>query len=94
MSSPILRNVTFVYQADEILSNSLTSTNFHTYYQGSEMVVAGRMPQSDNKEEGIQYEILATQAKGEAYQVHGSYDGSAVSSYVNALVNKVVVLRW
>ena len=34
----------FRYQDDEILSRSLTSTNFHTYYQGSEMVVAGRLP--------------------------------------------------
>ena len=44
MSSPILRDVRFRYEDDEILSRSLTSTNFHTYYQGSEMVVAGRLP--------------------------------------------------
>ena len=43
VSSPLLRGVRFKYQDDEILSQSLTSTNFHTYYQGSEMVVAGRL---------------------------------------------------
>ncbi len=44
VSSPVLRDVHFRYQEDEILANSLTSTNFHTYYQGSELVVAGRLP--------------------------------------------------
>merc|ERR1719210_1661043 len=43
VSSPLLRNVQFKYQEDEILANSLTSTNFHTYYQGSEMIVAGKL---------------------------------------------------
>ena len=65
VSSPLLRNVQFRYQEDEILANSLTSTNFHTYYQGSELVVAGRLPvtnvQSDSPalpNDLIKYEIL------------------------------------
>jgi hypothetical protein len=73
--------VRFVYQNDEILSQSLTSTNFHTYYQGSEMVVAGRLPRDEDKlvkDEMIKYEILATQAEGANYKVHGEYNGSAV----------------
>ncbi len=65
----------FRYEEEEILAHSLTSTNFHTYYQGSEMVVAGRIPQSN---EIIEYEILATQAEGTQYKVHGSYNGSKV----------------
>ena len=96
VSSPILRDVRFRYQDDEILSRSLTSTNFHTYYQGSEMVVAGRLPPSSPgtkhsaaaaaKEKAasgnklIEYEIHATQAQGHEYSVAGSYNGSAVSS--------------
>ena len=43
VSSPVLRGVEFKYQEDEILANSLTSTNFHTYYQGSEMIIAGKL---------------------------------------------------
>ena len=95
VSSPILRDVRFRYQDDEILSRSLTSTNFHTYYQGSEMVVAGRLPPSSpgakhsaaaTKEKAasgsklIEYEIHATQAQGHEYSVAGSYNGSAVSA--------------
>ena len=35
VSSPILRDVEFVYPSDlrEVSTRSLTSTNFHTYYQ-------------------------------------------------------------
>ncbi len=86
VSSPILRGVQFKYQADEILAHSLTSTNFHTYYQGSEMVVAGRLasdqPLMDSPpvptQDLIEYEILATEANG-PYKVGGEYNASAAS---------------
>jgi hypothetical protein len=88
-----LRDVRFRYEDSEILDRSLTSTNFHTYYQGSEMVVAGKLPVLPMDEEGgsssgagaggmdrmIEYMILATQAEGTQYLVQGSYNGSAVS---------------
>ena len=83
VSSPLLRNVQFKYQDDEILANSLTSTNFHTYYQGSEMVVAGRLTTHDFQSDSpthtndlIEYEILATQAIGD-YQIDGQYNTSS-----------------
>eukprot|EP00095_Tigriopus_kingsejongensis_P007343 maker-scaffold589_size129586-snap-gene-0.49 protein:Tk07343 transcript:maker-scaffold589_size129586-snap-gene-0.49-mRNA-1 annotation:"inter-alpha-trypsin inhibitor heavy chain h4-like" len=83
VSSPILRNVNFTYQTDEVLANSLTSTNFHTYYQGSEMVVAGKLESymKDHPNELIEYEILATQALGDQYFVHGIYNGSEAHFY-------------
>ena len=84
----------FRYQDNEILSRSLTSTNFHTYYQGSEMVVAGRLPPSKSGSgtehlasaatasgnKLIEYEIRATQAQGHEYSVAGAYNVSAVSA--------------
>lgn len=76
-----MRDVKFVYQDHDILAHSLTSTNFHTYYQGSEMVVAGKLPGDEIRERAndlIEYEILATQAHGQSYVVHGEYNGSAV----------------
>ena len=87
VSSPLLRNVRFRYQEDEILANSLTSTNFHTYYQGSELVVAGRLPvtnvQSDSPalpNDLIKYEILATQATG-SYLIDGQHNTSSKVCY-------------
>ena len=75
VSSPLLQNVDFTYQNSEILSNSLTSTNFHTYYQGSEMVVAGRVVKTSSldhhRDDLIEYQILATQASGQDYLVKG-----------------------
>ncbi len=88
MSSPILRDVVFRYEDSEILDHSLTSTNFHTYYQGSEMVVAGRLPKPlstsrttspSSEQRIIEYTIMATQAEGAQYAVEGAYNGSAVS---------------
>ena len=93
VSSPILRGVSFKYQDDDILSNSLTSTNFHTFYQGSEMVVAGRLPPAAARESGkanandlITYKILAKQADGVNYAVHGAYNGSEVIRKKNVTV--------
>lgn len=86
MSSPILREVQFKYQADEILADSLTSTNFHTYYQGSEMVVAGKLADQSNLNMAssnlIEYEILATEADG-PYKVNGEYNSAVAASQVN-----------
>ena len=90
MSSPVLRGVEFKYQEDEILANSLTSTNFHTYYQGSEMIIAGKLasdqpysllPMSDATDSDgtgklIEYEILATEANGQ-YRVDGKYEAAS-----------------
>ena len=54
------------------------------------MVVAGRLPNMEaahtplptidlmQNDQMIQYEIIATQAKGEPYVVEGVYNGSAV----------------
>lgn len=72
-----MRDVQFKYQENEILAHSLTSTNFHTFYQGSEMVVAGRLPVI--KDDMIKYEILANKAEGGEYKVKGQYNGSEVS---------------
>ena len=73
VSNPMLSNVTFKYATTDILAHSLTSTNFHTYYQGSEMVVAGQLPSDAAK--SIEYEIVANQANGQ-YTASGTYDTS------------------
>ena len=99
VSSPILRDVRFSYDSDKILSRSLTSTNFHTYYEGSEMVVAGKLPElalvenlaafapppaASSLVDEIKYEIVATQDKGGKYSVSGVYNASAVSRIMNS----------
>jgi len=103
VSSPILRGVQFNYQADEILANSLTSTNFHTYYQGSEMIVAGKLasdqpidqkfsfPMSDTTDAGklIEYEILATEANGQ-YRVDGKYEAASKAEFYPQTITETV----
>lgn len=75
ISSPILRDVRFAYpDTVGVPAHALTSTSFHTYYQGGEMVVAGR-----SARELVEYEIVATQASGREYAVEGAYNGSEVS---------------
>ena len=70
VSSPILSNVSFNYLDSSILTQSLTDTAFHTFYQGGEMVVAG-MVDTTVMEPLIQYEITAHQAVG-PYKVSGN----------------------
>lgn len=88
VSSPVLRDVQFKYQDKEIMSQSLTSTNFHTYYQGSEMVVAGQVPPGFQAANNIQYEIMATQAIG-SYHVDGKYERSKPHFYPKTITETV-----
>ncbi|XP_063240182.1 uncharacterized protein LOC134540990 isoform X2 [Bacillus rossius redtenbacheri] len=43
VASPLLANVRFQYQDGEVVSGSVTSTNFRSLFGGSELVVAGRL---------------------------------------------------
>nr|CAD7429753.1 unnamed protein product [Timema monikensis] len=43
VSSPLLSNVTFKYQENQVVSDSLTRTNFHTLFDGSELIISGRL---------------------------------------------------
>jgi len=70
VSSPILSGVKFDYMDSSLLTESITDTIFHTFYQGGEMVVAG-MVDPNILEPVIQYEITAEQVGGE-YKESGS----------------------
>ena len=67
VSSPILTNVTFDYLDSNIIPDSLTETAFHTFYQGGEMVIAGRMD-DDADMPVFEYEITAHHTQGEFKQ--------------------------
>ena len=69
VSSPLLANVSFKYLDPSVVTQSLTDTVFHTFYQGGEMVVAG-MVDTTVMNPLIQYEITAHQADGQ-YKVSG-----------------------
>ena len=71
----------FKYQDNEILEHSLTSTNFHTYYKGSEMVVAGQLPNNPTRNI-LEYEIVANQAGGK-YMVTGSHNTTSMVSIID-----------
>ncbi|XP_046392693.1 inter alpha-trypsin inhibitor, heavy chain 4-like isoform X3 [Ischnura elegans] len=43
VSSPLLNNVTFSYVNPKVDQTSLTESNFHTYFAGTEVIVAGRV---------------------------------------------------
>ncbi|KAG8225182.1 hypothetical protein J437_LFUL001309 [Ladona fulva] len=43
VSSPLLNNVTFSYVNPKVDQSSLTESSFHTYFAGTEVVIAGRV---------------------------------------------------
>jgi len=43
ISSPLLANVNFVYIDTEVDKNSLTKTNFRIFFEGTEVVIAGKL---------------------------------------------------
>ena len=48
ISSPLLQNVTFSYP-DELGLANLTETDFYNFFDGTEIVVAGRVPQGEGE---------------------------------------------
>ncbi|XP_023709353.1 inter-alpha-trypsin inhibitor heavy chain H4 isoform X1 [Cryptotermes secundus] len=47
VASPLLANVTFTYQPDQVARSTLTRTKFRRIFSGSEVVVAGRQSSED-----------------------------------------------
>ncbi|GBP41493.1 Inter-alpha-trypsin inhibitor heavy chain H3 [Eumeta japonica] len=43
VASPLLSNVRFTYPPEQVIENSLTTHALHSFYKGSEVVVAGRL---------------------------------------------------
>ncbi|GFG33644.1 hypothetical protein Cfor_01525 [Coptotermes formosanus] len=48
IASPLLTNVTFAYLDGKVDKFSLTTNRFHSYYGGSEIIVAGKVTSSNN----------------------------------------------
>jgi len=67
VASPLLSGVKFNYVGDTVEETSLTETTFHTFYKGSEMVVAGRLTGS----EGTRFEYSVEGSGKEAYSQSG-----------------------
>jgi len=63
VSSPILSNVEFNYLNSTLVTESVTETVFHSFYQGGEMIVAGVLDPAVSTPE-IQYQITAVQTDG------------------------------
>merc|ERR1719295_671791 len=70
------------------LTQSVTETVFHTFYQGGEMVVAG-IVDPDVAEPLIEYEITAVQSEGEYRQSgrHKAEDIIPISETVDAYID-------
>jgi uncharacterized protein YegL len=76
VASPLLSGVNFTYVGDTVEETSLTETTFHTFYKGSEMVVAGKLTGS----EGTRFEYSVEGSGREAYVCSYSQSGHEVKS--------------
>jgi len=74
VASPLLSGVNFTYIGDMVEETSLTETTFHTFYKGSEMVVAGKLTGS----EGARFEYSVEGSGREAYVSSYSQSGNEV----------------
>ena len=76
VASPLLSGVNFTYVGDAVEETSLTETTFHTFFKGSEMVVAGKLTGS----EGARFEYSVKGSGREAYVCSYSQNGHEVKS--------------
>jgi len=81
ISSPMLSNVHFDYLDSALLTQSVTETVFHTFYEGGEMVVAGAVDPSISQP-FIEYQITALQSEGEFLEA-GQHDVQQISEFVD-----------
>jgi len=65
ISSPLLANVDFIYLDGQIQSDSLTKTSFNIFYEGTEIIIAGRLLDSLSPPYLISSTINGTKAEGE-----------------------------
>lgn len=63
MSSTTLQNVSFNYRDGSVGAQNLTKTNFNSYYDGSELIVAGKM--NKNKTNVLSLAVSGTGAQGQ-----------------------------
>merc|ERR1719341_1226492 len=78
VASPLLSGVNFNYVGDTVEETSLTETTFHTFYKGSEMVVAGRLTGS----EGTRFEYSVEGSGREVYSQSG-HEVESLSLYTS-----------
>lgn len=62
ISTALLRNVSFSYLDNEVEENSVTQTDFPTYFSGSELVVAGKLKTTAVKE--MELAVYGQSSKG------------------------------
>lgn len=62
MSTTLLSNVDIKYLGDDVEEDSLTKSNFRNYFGGSELVIAGKLTDSDVKT--VNLEVLGDSANG------------------------------
>jgi len=79
VASPLLSGVNFNYVGNTVEESSLTETTFHTFYKGSEMVVAGRLTGSD---QGTRFEYSVEGSGREAYSQSG-HEVESLSLYTS-----------
>ena len=63
ISTALLRNVSFSYLSNEVEENSVTQTDFPTYFSGSELVVAGKLKTTAIKE--MELAVYGQSSKGQ-----------------------------
>merc|ERR1712032_794848 len=83
VASPLLSGVNFNYVGDTVEETSLTETTFHTFYKGSEMVVAGRLTGS----EGTRFEYSVEGSGREVYSQSG-HEVESLSLYTSRPMDK------
>jgi len=76
ISSPLLANVDFLYLDSQIQRDSLTKTNFNIFFEGTEIVIAGRV--SDALHEP--YQITST--------INGSESGGSLSWFCGTDIDR------
>ena len=62
ISTPILNDVKIKYVGNTISEDSLTDDSFHNYFDGSEIIVAGKL--KDNSIDNLVIQVSATGALG------------------------------
>lgn len=88
ISSPLLANVTFQYIPDKVERDSMTKLDFRTFFDGSELVVAGRTSDKSIAEVGGTVQAVGDDGKPATFRPHLIPIDEPISLHPGPLFNR------
>lgn len=92
IASTLLSNLTFRYLDDTVVGKSVTNTIYPTFFEGSEIVIAGKL--SDTNVSALTLEICGTSSKGPLEWRTAASSGNNIFDFIQNSPTEVIASNF